>query len=159
MAELKNRYLIFCLENEYYAIPISKVQEVIRYIPITKLHEASEFLKGVINLRGKIIPIIDMRLKFGMNEKEYNDRTVFVVVEIIGTKDSYHMGLAVDSVSDVVEIEESKIEKTPEVGFKFKTRYLQGITQLNDQMIMLLNLDNILSTEEVVEIKENVQNL
>lgn len=159
MNDIKNKYLVFCIENEYYGISIIKVQEVIRFMPITSVHEASNFLKGVINLRGKIIPIIDMRLKFGLKEKEYNDRTVFIVVEIIGTKDVYHIGLAVDSVLDVVEIEESKIEKTPEIGFKFKSKYLYGITQYNNNMVMILNLDSILSTEEVIEIKENVQNL
>jgi len=157
MPEIINKFLIFTVENEYYAIPISKVQEVIRYTPITSLHETSSFLKGVINLRGRIIPIIDMRLKFGLPEKEYNERTVFIIVEIVGSKDIYHIGIAVDSVRDVVEILPDKIEKTPEVGFKFKSKYLYGIVQLGEQMILILNLDNILTTEEVVEIGQKVE--
>ncbi|MEJ5285102.1 MAG: chemotaxis protein CheW [Brevinematales bacterium] len=159
MSDIRNKYLIFSIENEHYAIPITKVQEVIRYVPITSLHETSNFLKGVINLRGRIIPVVDMRLKFGLQEKEYTDRTVFIIVEILGTKDLYHIGLAVDSVKDVVEIESEKIEKTPEVGFKFKSKYLYGIIQLGEQMVMILNLDSVLTTEEVVEIKENVGNV
>ncbi|MCX7820115.1 MAG: chemotaxis protein CheW [Brevinematales bacterium] len=159
MSDIRNKYLIFSIEDEHYAIPITKVQEVIRYVPITSLHETSNFLKGVINLRGRIIPVVDMRLKFGLQEKEYTDRTVFIIVEILGAKDLYHIGLAVDSVRDVVEIDQDKIEKTPEVGFKFKSKYLYGIVQLGESMVMILNLDSLLTTDEVVEIKENVGNI
>ncbi len=154
-----NKFLIFTVQNESYAIPISKVQEVIRYTPITALHETSSFLKGVINLRGKIIPVIDMRLKFGLPEIAYNDRTVFIIVEVVGANDLYNIGLAVDAVKDVVEIEQSKIEKAPEVGFKFKNRYLYGIIQLGSEMVMILNMDTILTTEEVVEIGEKVESV
>jgi purine-binding chemotaxis protein CheW len=157
MASSLNKYLMFTVENEYYAIPIAKVQEIIRYTPITPLHETTSFLRGVINLRGKIIPIVDMRLKFGLPEKEYNERTVFIIVEILGAKDIYHIGIAVDNVHDVVEIAEDKIEKTPEVGFKFKSKYLYGIVQLGERMVLILNLDGILTTEEVVEISEQVE--
>jgi len=149
-----NKYLIFGLENERYAIPIAKVQEVISYVPITSLHDASDFLKGVINLRGRIIPIIDMRLKFGLPEKDYTERTIFIIVDIVTSKDIYHVGLVVDAVQDVVEISEDKIEKTPEVGFKFKSRYLQGIIQLQESMVMILNLDTILAIEDVIELTE-----
>lgn len=159
MADIRNKYLIFCIEKEYYAIPITKVQEVIRFVPITPLHEVSSFLKGVINLRGRIIPVVDMRLKFGLPEKEYSDRTVFIIVEILGTKDVYSVGLAVDSVQDVIEIDAEKIEKTPEVGFKFKSKYLYGIVQVGENMVMILNLDGILTTEEIVEIGDKLENL
>jgi purine-binding chemotaxis protein CheW len=152
-----NKYLIFKLENERYAIPIAKVQEVISYVPVTSLHEASEFLKGVINLRGRIIPIIDMRLKFGLTAKDYTERTIFIIVDIVTVKDVHHIGLVVDAVQDVVEIPEDKIEKTPEVGFKFKSKYLNGIIQLQEAMVMILNLDSILATDDVVEITEKVE--
>jgi len=157
MASSLNKYLMFTVENEYYAISIAKVQEIIRYTPITPLHETSSFLRGVINLRGRIIPIVDMRLKFGLPEKEYNERTVFIIVEVLGAKDIYHIGIAVDNVHDVVEIAEDKIEKTPEVGFKFKSKYLYGIVQLGERMVLILNLDGILTTEEIVEVSEQVE--
>ncbi len=157
MTDVRNKYLIFVVEDEYYAVPISKVQEVIQFIPITPLHETSNFLKGVINLRGRIIPVIDMRLKFGLPEREYTERTIFIIVEVVGGKDIYHLGLIVDNVQDVVEIDQEKVEKTPEVGFKFKSKYLYGIIQLNNRMVMILNLESILTTDEVVEIKENIQ--
>jgi purine-binding chemotaxis protein CheW len=157
MSDTVKKYLIFSVEKESYGIPITKVQEVIRYMPITRLHEASRFLKGVVNLRGKIIPIIDMRLKFGLSEKPYTDRTVFIIVEILGARDVNHVGLAVDGVKDVVDIPDSAVNRTPEIGFKFKSKYLYGIVQLQDSMVMILNLDSILSTEEVVEIGEQLE--
>jgi purine-binding chemotaxis protein CheW len=157
MSDTVKKYLIFSVEQESYGIPITKVQEVIRYMPITRLHEASRFLKGVVNLRGKIIPIIDMRLKFGLSEKPYTDRTVFIIVEILGARDVNHVGLAVDGVKDVVDIPDSSVNRTPEIGFKFKSKYLYGIVQLQDSMVMILNLDSILSTEEVVEIGEQLE--
>jgi len=152
-----NKYTVFTVENEHYAIPISKVQEVIRYIPITPLHDVSLFLKGVINLRGKIIPVIDMKLKFGLQEKPYTDRTIFIIVEVFSRDSIYHVGLIVDTVKEVVEIDEDKIEKATEIGFKFKSRYLNGIVQIDNNMVMILNLDNILTTEEVVEITDKIE--
>jgi purine-binding chemotaxis protein CheW len=157
MGEEKNKYLLFTIEKEHYGIPITRVQEVIRHIPITPLHQTSQFLKGVINLRGKIIPIIDMRLKFGLPEKPYNDRTVFIIVEILGGREINSIGLAVDAVQDVADILESSINRTPEIGFKFKSNYLFGIVQINNTMIMLLNLDHILNTEDVVQLSEQVE--
>jgi len=156
MAGTTNKYLVFTIEKESYAIPIIKVQEVIRYTPITPLHETSRFLKGVINLRGRIIPIIDMRLKFNLAEKPYTDRTVFIIVEILGAREVSHIGMAVAAVQDVADIQEESINRTPEIGFKFKSKYLHGIVQLNGRMVMLLNLDTILSTEEVVELQEQL---
>ncbi|MCX7655584.1 MAG: chemotaxis protein CheW [Treponemataceae bacterium] len=156
MGGTTGKYLLFTIDKETYGIPIGKVQEVIRYTPITPLHETSRFLRGVINLRGRIIPVIDMRLKFNLPEKQYTDRTVFIIVEVLGNREISHIGMAVDAVQDVVDMEESLINRTPEIGFKFKSKYLQGIAQLNDRMVMILNLDTILSTEDVVELQQTL---
>lgn len=152
MSELSNKYLIFTINTEIYGVPIAKVREVIRFVTITPLHEASEFLKGVINLRGRIIPIIDMRAKFGIQEKEYNDRTIFIIVDVTGTKDTVNIGIAIDSVHDVVDIKDEELEKTPDIGLKLKTQYLFGIAKIRDKMLMILNMDKILSSDEVVDI-------
>jgi len=153
------KYSIFTLENELYAIPISKIQEIISFTTITPLHDVSNFLKGVINLRGRIIPVIDMRLKFGLPEKQYSDRTIFIIVEVMTKNNLSHIGLIVDSVKEVVEISDDKIEKTPEIGFKFKSKYLYGIIQISGAMVMILNLDNILTTEEIVDLGEKIENV
>lgn len=155
MENLSEKYLIFSLNDEYYGLPITKVREVIRQTNITRLHEVNSFLKGVINLRGKIIPVIDMRLKFGMQEKEYNDRTIFIIVEVLGKYETFFLGIAVDAVSEVVEIDKGKMEKAPQIGLSLKTHYLYGISQVGDTMIMILNIDKILTTEEVVDLKMN----
>lgn len=152
MADSVNKYLVFSIAQEKYGIPITKVREVIRHEVISPVHNASSYLKGVINLRGKIIPIIDMRLKFGMEELAYSDRTVFIIVDVNGEKEVYNFGIAVDSVHDVANIPDSEIEKLPDVGFKSKSSYLQGIAKVSNLMVMVLNIDRILNSSEVVEL-------
>jgi len=156
MGETVSKYLTFSIAQELYGIPITKVREVIRHEKITAVHDASAYLRGVLTLRGKIIPVIDMRAKFGIEEREYDDRTVFVIVEVAGAsaggKDGFNYGIAVDAVRDVADIPESEVEKAPDVGLKLKSDYLLGIAKANDGMLMVLNIDKILSTEEVVEL-------
>ena len=152
MADISNKYLVFSISDEDYGVPISKIREVIRYTAITTLHEATNFLRGVINLRGRIIPIIDMRTKFGIQEKDYNDRTIFIIVDIAGSKEVINIGVAVDMVHDVIDIKEENLEKTPDIGLKLKSQYLYGIAKVNDKMLMILNMDRILTSDEVVDI-------
>lgn len=154
MADNSTKHLVFNINDEDYGIPISKIREVIRFVKITPIHEASDFLKGVINLRGKIIPIIDMRAKFGMQEQDYSDRTVFIIVDILGAKEVYNLGISVDAVQDVVDIKEEDVEKTPDIGLRLKSQYLEGIAKVGEHMIMMLNMDKILSSDEVVEMRE-----
>lgn len=158
MADISNKYLVFTIQHEFYGVPITKVREVIRYATITPLHEGSKFLKGVINLRGRIIPIIDMRAKFGIQEMEYNDRTIFIIVDVSGAKETVNIGIAVDAVQDVTDIPESNLEKTPDIGLRLKSQYLYGIAKVQDKMLMVLNMDRILSSDEVVDISTQVEN-
>ncbi len=146
-----NKYLIFTVSNELYCAPIMVVREIIRYEKITPMRDGQTYLKGVINLRGKIIPIIDMRLKFGISEKEYDDRTIFVIVDINGDKDIFNIGIAVDSVSDVVDIDPKSIDNTPEMGFKLKSQYLTGIAKIKNDMVMIINMDKVIKSEEIIE--------
>ncbi|OHD16566.1 MAG: chemotaxis protein CheW [Spirochaetes bacterium GWD1_27_9] len=146
-----NKYLIFSVSNEFYGLPIMVVREIIRYEKITPMRDVQKYLKGVINLRGKIIPIIDMRLKFGITENEYNDRTIFIIVDINGEKEIFNIGIAVDSVSDVVDIESTNIDSTPELGFKLKNQYLKGIAKIKSDMVMILDIDKIIKTDEIIE--------
>ena len=151
-ANTVSKYLVFSIAEEKYGVPITKVREVIRHELISPVHNASTYLKGVINLRGKIIPIIDMRLKFGISELSYNDRTVFIIVDVNGEKEVYNFGVAVDSVHDVANILDSDIEKLPDVGFKTTSAYLQGIAKVGTLMVMILNIDRILNSSEIVDI-------
>lgn len=153
MAGTKTKYLVFGISEERYGIPVTKVREVIRHERITPVHEASEFLKGVINLRGKIIPIIDMRAKFGMTELDYTDRTVFIIVDVIGSKEPFQFGIAVDAVHEVVDLDEGDHETLPDMGFRLRSSYLLSIAKVGTQMLMLLDIDKILQTQEVVDLQ------
>lgn len=144
--------LIFSIADERYGVPISKVREVIRHEKITPVHDASVFLKGVINLRGKIIPVIDMRIKFGMKPLEYTDRTVFIIVEVCGIKEVFSFGMAVDAVHEVVDLQPESIESLPDVGFRLKGNYLLGIAKTVNSMVMLLDIDKILQSQDLSDL-------
>jgi purine-binding chemotaxis protein CheW len=116
------------------------------------VRDASVYLKGVINLRGKIIPVIDMRAKFGIAEKPYDDRTVFVIVDVSGARDVFNFGMAVDAVHDVANIADAEIENAADVGLKLKNAYLLGIAKSERGMLMVLNIDRVLTTDEIVDL-------
>ncbi len=147
------KYLVFGIAEERYGIPVTKVREVIRHERITPVHEASSFLKGVINLRGRIIPIIDMRAKFGMAELDYTDRTVFIILDVQGTSGPFQFGIAIDAVHEVIDLDSSDQEELPDLGFRLRSSYLLSIAKVGDQMLMLLDIDKILKTEEVVDLQ------
>jgi purine-binding chemotaxis protein CheW len=155
--ETVNKYLLFSIYTENYAIPIISVREIIRYEEMTPIRDSQKYLKGVINLRGKIIPIIDMRLKLGIEEKKFDDRTVIIIVEINGERNLYEVGIAVDVVYEVLELKESDIEETPKVGLKMKGKYLQGIAKINEKMAMIFDIDKVLSEEEIMDMHSSVQ--
>lgn len=152
MADNISKYLVFSIGEERHGVPITKVREVIRHEHISPVHNAFDYLKGVINLRGKIIPVMDMRLRFGMEELPYNDRTVFVIVDVEGEREVYNFGIAVDSVHDVHDIPDSEIEKLPEVGFTATSSHLQGIARVGGLMVMILNIDRVLNSSEVANL-------
>lgn len=149
MKDLSDRYLVFSVDRESYGVPISKVHEVIRFVEITSLHESDRFLKGVINLRGRIIPVIDLRLKFGISETAYNDRTIFIIVEIYGSRESSLIGIVVDSVHEVVHLADEMIERSLNIGIRLKSQHIHGIAQFNGTLLMILDLDKMLSPDEV----------
>lgn len=157
MEEIKNKYLIFGLDQDIFGIPLSVVSEVISYQPITPIYESSNYLKGVINLRGKIIPIIDLRLKFHLPEKEYTERTIFIIVNIEYQNQQSLLGLVVDLVKDVITIDDKDLQQPTEVGFKFKSKYLYGLIQYQEQIVIILDINKILTTEEVIEIHNQIK--
>jgi purine-binding chemotaxis protein CheW len=148
-----SKYLVFGIAEERYGIPVSKVREVIRHEVITPVHDASDFLKGVINLRGRIVPIIDMRAKFGLPEREYTDRTVFIIVDVQGTKGTFLFGIAVDAVQEVISLADEARESLPDMGFRMRSGYLLSIARLGEDMLMILDMDKILQTREVVTLE------
>ncbi len=146
------KYLTFMLEQETYGIGILKVKEIIGMMPITSVPRTPEFVKGVINLRGKVIPVIDLRLKFSMASISYTDRTCIIVVEIDAESETVLIGIVVDAVSEVLNIKEEEIEETPAFGAKLDTEYILGMAKMEGGVKILLDIDKVLSAEEVEQL-------
>ncbi|MDM8535230.1 chemotaxis protein CheW [Desulfobacterales bacterium HSG17] len=151
------KYLTFTLDEEEYGIGILKVKEIIGMMEITSVPRTPQFIKGVINLRGKVIPIIDLRLKFGMGEIPYTDRTCIIVVEIDSEKGTILIGIVVDAVSEVLNIQEGEIEETPAFGTQLNTDYILGMAKTEGGVKILLNIDKVLSIEEISNLDKVAQ--
>ncbi len=142
------KYLTFTLANEEYGIHILKVKEIIGIMPITPVPKTPEYVKGVINLRGKVIPITDLRLTFDMDAKEYTDRTCIIVVEITGLATTIQIGIIVDSVSEVLNVNSDDVEKTPSFSTNINTDYILGMAKVNSGVKILLDIDKVLDVNE-----------
>jgi len=149
MVDKEGKYLTFSLAGEEYGIGILKVKEIIGMMSITMVPQTPVYMKGVINLRGKVIPVVDLRIKFGMDPIEYNERTCIIVVEISGEGRTVHMGIVVDSVSEVLNIKAADIEETPNFGTQLNTEYILGMAKSAGGIKILLDIDRVLSTEEI----------
>ena len=147
MEELHGKYLSFFLKGEEYAINISQIIEIIGMQAITQIPKTPESIKGVINLRGKIIPIMDLRVKFGMEEKQYDERTCTVVVEIEQDGETKQIGLIVDTVNEVSDI--VNIDAPPNYDEQGYEKFILGIGKLKDRVIMLLDIKDVISTSDV----------
>ncbi len=143
------KYLTFILADEDYGIGILKVKEIIGMMSITSVPRTPEFVKGVINLRGKVIPVIDLRLKFSMPEIEYDERTCIIVVEIDSQDSTLLIGIVVDSVSEVLNIQSDVIENAPTFGTKLNTDYILGMAKIEKGVKILLDIDRVLSSDEI----------
>jgi len=143
------KYLTFSLAEEEYGIGILKVKEIIGMMPITSVPRTPEFVKGVINLRGKVIPVMDLRLKFSMEAIPYSDRTCIIVVEIDSQDSTVLIGIVVDAVSEVLNIKEEEIEETPAFGAKLNTDYILGMAKMEGGVKILLDIDKVLSAKEI----------
>jgi len=144
------KYLTFFLENEEYGIGILKIKEIIGMMPITSVPRTPEFVKGVINLRGKVIPVMDLRLKFSIDAIPYSDRTCIIVVEFESQDSTVLIGIVVDAVSEVLNIRKDEIEETPDFGAGLKADYILGMAKMEGGVKILLDIDHVLSNEEVL---------
>ena len=149
MTDKEGKYLTFSLAGEEYGIGILKVKEIIGMMPVTVVPQTPAYIKGVINLRGKVIPVIDLRLKFAMPSAEYTERTCIIVVEVNAAGRTVMMGIVVDSVSEVLNIKAGEIEETPSFGTKLNTEYILGMAKASGGIKILLDIDKILSVEEL----------
>ena len=154
MADKEGKYLTFTLTEEEYGIGILKIKEIIGMLPITSVPQTPDFVKGVINLRGKVIPVMDLRLRFGMMSIDYTERTCIIVVEIAGQTGTILVGIVVDAVSEVLNIKGDDIEKTPTFGTKLNTEYILGMAKMEGGVKILLDIDQVLSSDELSILSE-----
>lgn len=150
----EGKYLTFSLAGETYGIGLLKIKEIIGMMPITDIPRTPGFVKGVINLRGKVIPVIDLRLRFGMEEIGYNERTCIIVVEMQAQARTVQTGVVVDSVSEVLNIKGEDIEDTPSFGAKLDTSYIAGMAKMDGGVKILLDIDRVLSRDEIASIEK-----
>ncbi len=143
------QYLTFSLDDEIFAVEISKVREVLDLIKITRVPRMPGFMRGVINLRGSVVPIADMRIKFGMSEGRDTVHTCIIVLETEVDGDSVIIGALADSVREVLELKAEDIEPPPRMGTRLKSEFIKGMGKLGDSFIIILDIDKIFSTEEV----------
>jgi len=150
MGDREGKYLTFSLAGEEYGIGILKVKEIIGMMTITIVPQTPDYIKGVINLRGKVIPVIDLRAKFSIQQAEYTERTCIIVVEISAKGRTILMGIVVDSVSEVLNIKSADIEETPAFGTKLNTEFILGLAKVGGGIKILLDIDSVLSVEEAI---------
>lgn len=141
------KFLTFTLGSEEYGVPVLKVREIIKVMDITQVPQVPDYVLGVINLRGKVIPVIDLRRKFGFAAIEHSERTCIIVVDVDLPSVRVMMGVVVDSVSEVLNVTEAEIEETPEFGGRSTTAYLLGLAKVKDSVKILLDLDRVLGSD------------
>jgi len=143
------QYLTFQLGNEIFAVDVSNVREILEFTTVTKVPQTPEFMRGVINLRGSVVPVLDMRLKFGMTITERTVNTCIIVVEVSFDGDTMVIGALVDSVQEVFELEPDQIEPAPKIGTQLKTEFIKGMGKRDEQFIIILDADKVFSSEEL----------
>lgn len=145
------QYLTFKLNDEVFALDVAKVREILEVTNITKVPQTPDFMRGVINLRGSVVPVIDMRLKFGMSRTEQTVNTCIIVVEIGMDGDTTILGALADSVQEVVELEPDRIEPAPHIGARLNTEFIRGMGKIDDHFVMILEIDKLFSAKELTE--------
>lgn len=151
------QYLTFKLNNEIFGVDVAQVREILDCVKITKVPQTPDFMCGVINLRGSVVSVVDMNLKFGMSKTEKTVNTCIVVVEVTIDGSTTVIGALVDSVQEVFEIEPQNIEPAPKIGTKLKTEFIKGMGKRDDDFIIILDIDLVFSNEEL-EIVKNTAN-
>jgi purine-binding chemotaxis protein CheW len=152
----EGKYLTFKLAGEEYGISILKIKEIIGMMPITPVPQTPEYVKGVINLRGMVVPLVDLRLRLGMAPHNYTERTCIVVIELSGRNGTILMGIAVDTVLQVLNIKNEAIEESPSFGAALDTDFILGIAKMESSVKILLDLDQVLMVQEIGAIEKIV---
>ncbi len=143
------QYLTFTLDSEVFAVNISKVREVLDFTAITKVPGTPEFMRGVINLRGSVVPIVDLKIKFGMSKTEKTVHTSIVIMDATLDSETTILGALVDSVQEVIDMGPGQIEPAPRIGTRLKTEFIKGMGKRDGQFIIILDIDKVFSSDEL----------
>jgi purine-binding chemotaxis protein CheW len=147
------QYLTFKLGNEIFAIDVAKVREVLDFTKITEIPRTPEFMSGVINLRGSVVPVVDLRLCFEMTKTERTRNTCIVVVEVLLDKESLVIGALADSVEEVIDLEPDQIQPPPKIGTQISTEFIKGMGKRDTEFIMILDIDRVFSSEDLMAVR------
>ncbi|NVN93572.1 MAG: purine-binding chemotaxis protein CheW [Desulfuromonadales bacterium] len=148
------QYLTLKLEEEVFALDVAKVREILELTTITKVPQTPEYMRGVINLRGSVVPVIDMRLMFGMSRTEQTVNTCIVVVEVSLDDQAVVLGALADSVQEVVELDPDRIEPAPHIGTKLNTNFIRGMCNVDDHFVMILDIDTVFSSDDMASLAQ-----
>jgi purine-binding chemotaxis protein CheW len=146
------QYLTFRLGEEVFALGVSNVREILEFTTVTRVPKTPEFMRGVINLRGSVVPVLDMRLKFGLTKAEKTVDTCIIVVEVSFEGENTIIGALVDSVQEVFDLEPDQIEPAPKIGTQLRTEFIKGMGKRDDHFIILLDIDKVFSSEELATV-------
>ena len=152
-----NQYLTFTLDQEQYAADVGKVREVLELLPLTKLPRMPAYMKGVINIRGSVVPVVDLREKFGMAEVEETVDTSIIVMDVGTGERALTVGCLADSVEEVVDIQPENVEPAPSFGTSVDTEFIEGIAKREEQFVILLDIDRVFSDTELRNIRREQQ--
>jgi len=144
------QYVTFRLGNELFGVEVTRTREILSLTPVTRVPQTPDYMLGVLNLRGQVVPVVDMRLKLGMANSGETEDTCIIVVEVILDGDSITVGALADAVCEVLELRNDQIEPPPKLGSRLKTEYITGMGKIDEQFIILLNLNCIFSTDELI---------
>ena len=149
------QHLTFKLDEEVFAVDIFKVREVLEYTTVTKVPQTPPFMRGVINLRGSVVPVVDLRLKFGMTKTSTTVNTCVIIVEVSLDGESTVLGALTDSVQEVFEFEPSQIEPAPKIGTRLKTEFIKGMGKRDEEFIIILDLDKVFPSDELALVQDS----
>lgn len=149
------QYLSFTLDGEVFALDISKVREVMDFTTMTKVPGTPEFMRGVINLRGSVVPVVDLRLKFGMSKAEKTVNTCIIIAEVPLDGDATVIGALADSVQEVFELRTDQMEPPPRIGRRLDTEFIKGMGKCDEQFIIILDIDRVFSSDELTAVHES----
>ena len=149
------QYLTFRLEDEIFALDITKVREVLDYTIVTKVPRTPDFMRGVINLRGSVVPVVDLRLKFGMSATESGVNTCIIITEVQVDSETVVLGALADAVQEVLDLEPGSIAPPPRIGTKLRTEFIRGMGRQNDRFLIILDIDKVFSVDELASVRQD----